>query len=50
MTQADVSRLTGFPMRRMGEIGRDKEHVATDKILTMLDVLNMTMCVHVEGK
>ncbi|MDO4798172.1 MAG: helix-turn-helix domain-containing protein [Coriobacteriales bacterium] len=50
MTQADVSRLTGFSMRLVGEIERGKEHVAADKLLTLLDVLNMTMTVHVEGK
>ena len=50
MTQADVSRLTGFSMRLVGEIERGKEHVAADKLLRLLDVLNMTMTVHVEGK
>jgi len=37
-------------MRLIGEIERGKEHVATDKILRILDALNMTMMVHVEGK
>jgi len=50
MTQADVSLLTGFSMRLIGEIERGKEHVAADKILRVLDVLNMTMVIHVEGK
>lgn len=50
MTQADLSRLTDFSMRLIGEIERGKEHVATDKILRILDALNMTMMVHVEGK
>ena len=50
MTQADISRLTGFSMRLIGEIERGKEHVAADKILRLLDVLNLTMVVHVEGK
>lgn len=50
MTQADVSRLTGFSMRLVGEIERGKERVAADKLLRLLDVLNMTMTVHVEGK
>ncbi|MBR3235877.1 MAG: helix-turn-helix transcriptional regulator [Atopobiaceae bacterium] len=50
MTQADVSRLTGFSMRLVGEIERGKEHVSADKLLRLLDVLNMTMTVHVEGK
>lgn len=50
MTQADVARLTGFSMRLVGEVERGKEHVAADKILTLLDVLNMTMVIHVEGK
>ena len=50
MTQRDLARLTGFSMRLVGEIERGKEHVAADKLLTILDVLNMTMVVHVEGK
>ena len=50
MTQADVSRHTGFSMRLIGEIERGKEHVGADKLLMIFDVLNMTMCVHVEGK
>lgn len=50
MTQAQVSRLTGLSMRLVGEIERGKEHVAADKLLKLLDVLNMTMTVHVEGK
>lgn len=49
MTQADVARLTGFSMRLVGEIERGKEHVAADKVLRLLDVLNMTMVIHVEG-
>ena len=50
MTQADVSLLTGFSMRLIGEIERGKEHVGADKLLMIFDVLNMTMFVHVEGK
>lgn len=50
MTQRELSRLTGFSMRLIGEIERGKEHVAADKLLVILDVLNMTMVVHVEGK
>ena len=50
MTQRDLSRLTGYSMRLIGEIERGKEHVAADKLLSILDVLNMTMTVHVEGK
>lgn len=50
MTQRDLSRHTGFSMRLIGEIERGKEHVAADKLLAILDVLNMTMIVHVEGK
>lgn len=50
MTQADVSRHTGFSMRLIGEIERGKEHVGADKLLMLFDVLNMTMFVHVEGK
>ena len=50
MTQADVARLTGFSMRLVGEVERGKEHVAADKVLALLDVLNMTMVIHVEGK
>ena len=45
-----AARLTGFSMRLVGEIERGKEHVAADKLLRLLDVLNMTMTVHVEGK
>ena len=50
MTQADVSRCTGFSTRLIGEIEHGKEHVAADKLLTILDVLNMTMVIHTEGK
>ena len=50
MTQRDLSRLTGYSMRLIGEVERGKEHVAADKLLSILDVLNMTMTVHVEGK
>lgn len=50
MTQRDVSRLTGYSMRLIGEIERGKEHVSVDKLLSILDVLNMTMTVRVEGK
>lgn len=50
MTQRDISRLTGYSMRLIGEVERGKEHVAADKLLSILDVLNMTMTVHVEGK
>ena len=50
MTQRDLSRLTGYSMRLIGEGERGKEHVAADKLLSILDVLNMTMTVHVEGK
>ena len=50
MTQRELARLTGFSMRLVGEIERGKEHVAADKLLAILDVLNMTMVVHVEGK
>ena len=50
MTQADVSRLTDLSMRLVGEVERGKEHVAADKVLRLLDVLNMTMVIHVEGK
>lgn len=50
MTQADVSRMTDLSMRLVGEVERGKEHVAADKILRLLDALNMTMIVHVEGK
>ena len=50
MTQADVSYHTGLSTRLVGEIERGKEHVAADKVLRLLDVLNMTMVVHVEGK
>ena len=49
-TQRDVSNMTGFSMRLIGEVERGKEHVAADKVLVLLDVLNMTMYVHVEGK
>ncbi len=50
MTQRDLSRLTSYSMRLIGEVERGKEHVAADKLLSILDVLNMTMTVHVEGK
>ena len=50
MTQRDLSRLTGYSMRLIGEVERGKEHVAADKLLSIMDVLNMTMTVHVEGK
>ena len=50
MTQADVSRLTDLSMRLIGEVERGKEHVAADKVLRLLAVLNMTMVIHVEGK
>ena len=50
MTQRDVARLTGLSMRLVGEIERGKEHVGAEKLLAILDVLNMTMVVHVEGK
>lgn len=50
MTQRDLSRLTGLSMRLIGEVERGKEHVAADKLLLILDALNMTMTVHVEGK
>lgn len=50
MTQRDLSRLTGYSMRLIGEVERGKEHVAPDKLLSILDVLNMTMTGHVEGK
>ena len=50
MTQADVSQLTGFSMRLIGEIERGKERVGAEKLLMLLDVLNMTMFVHIEGK
>ncbi len=50
MTQRELARLTGHSMRLIGEIERGKEHVAVDKLLSILDVLNMTMHVHVEGK
>lgn len=49
-TQLDVSDMTGFSPRLIGEVERGKEHVGTDKVLRLLDVLNMTMHVHVEGK
>lgn len=50
MTQRDLARLTSLSMRLIGEVERGKEHVAADKLLTILDVLNMTMVIHVEGK
>jgi|GEM_PF-6037629 len=50
MTQRDLARLTSLSMRLIGEVERGKEHVAADKLLTILDVLNMTMIIHVEGK
>ena len=50
MTQRDVARLTGLSMRLVGEIERGKEHVGAEKLLKILDVLNMTLVVHVEGK
>jgi hypothetical protein len=37
-------------MRLIGEVERGKEHVAADKLLSIPDVLNMTMTGHVEGK
>ena len=50
MSQRDLSRLTGYSMRLIGEVERGKEHVAADKRLSIPDVLNMTMTGHVEGK
>ena len=50
MTQRDLSRLTGYSMRLIGEVERGKEHVAPDKLLSILDVLSMTMTGYVEGK
>jgi y4mF family transcriptional regulator len=50
MTQRDLSRLTGYSMRLIGEVERGKEHVAADKLLSILDVLSMTMTGYVEGK
>ena len=50
MTQRDLSRLTGYSMCLIGEVERSKEHVAADKLLSIPDVLNMTMTGRVEGK
>lgn len=50
MTQRELSSHTGLSMRLIGEVERGKEHVAVDKLLAILDILNMTMVVHVEGK
>ena len=50
MTQRDLSRLTGYSMCLIGEVERGKEHVAADKLLSIPDVLNMTMTGRVEGK
>jgi transcriptional regulator with XRE-family HTH domain len=50
MTQRDLSRLTGYSMRLIGEVERGKEHVAPDKLLSILDVLSMTMTGYVEEK
>ena len=50
LTQRDVAQMCGLSMRLVGEIERGKERVGVEKLLALLDVLNMTMVVHVEGK
>ena len=49
-TQRDVSSMSDLSPRLIGEIEHGKEQVGMDKIIRLLDVLNMTMHVKVEGK